>query len=35
VVCAVVGGILGWAILELVWRWNVLSRYRTRRAEAA
>jgi uncharacterized protein (DUF2062 family) len=35
VVCAVVGGILGWAILELVWRWNVLSRYRTRRAAAA
>jgi uncharacterized protein len=30
--CAIVGGILGWATLEVVWRYQVLSRYRTRHA---
>jgi uncharacterized protein (DUF2062 family) len=34
-VCAVAGGVLGWAALELVWRWNVSSRYRTRHAAHA
>lgn len=30
--CALVGGLLGWALLELVWRYHVLNRYRTRHA---
>ncbi len=30
VVCGAVAGVLGWLILELVWRWSVRSRYRTR-----
>lgn len=30
-VCSVGLGILGWLALEIVWRWNVTSRYRTRR----
>jgi uncharacterized protein (DUF2062 family) len=29
-VCAVVFGLLGWLVLELVWRWHVASRYRAR-----
>jgi uncharacterized protein len=33
--CAVVLGILGWACLELVWRWQVTSRYRTRHVATA
>lgn len=28
--CAVVSGLLGWLILELVWRWRVTMRYRAR-----
>lgn len=32
IACAVVCGILGWLTLELVWRWQVRSRYRTRHA---
>jgi uncharacterized protein (DUF2062 family) len=32
VVCAVVAGFLGWLVLELIWRWQVTSRYRTRHA---
>jgi uncharacterized protein len=31
-VCAVACGILGWLVLEVIWRWNVTSRYRTRHA---
>jgi uncharacterized protein (DUF2062 family) len=31
-VCAVAGGILGWAALEILWRYQVVSRYRTRHA---
>jgi uncharacterized protein (DUF2062 family) len=34
-VCAAVCGVLGWAAFELVWRWNVASRYRTRHAPHA
>jgi uncharacterized protein (DUF2062 family) len=34
-VCAVVLGFLGWATLELIWRWNVTSRYRTRHVATA
>jgi uncharacterized protein len=30
--CAVVGGIIGWLALEVIWRWHVLSRYRARRS---
>ncbi len=29
-VCGVVAGFVGWLVLELVWRWQVMSRYRTR-----
>ena len=32
--CALVGGVVGWALLELVWRWQVTSRYRTRHSPA-
>jgi len=32
IVCAVVFGVLGWMSLELLWRWQVTSRYRTRHA---
>jgi uncharacterized protein (DUF2062 family) len=28
--CAIVAGFTGWLALELVWRWQVTSRYRTR-----
>ena len=28
--CAVVGGLLGWLLLEGVWRWQVAARYRAR-----
>ena len=34
-VCAVVLGLLGWACLELIWRWHVTSRYRTRHLATA
>jgi uncharacterized protein (DUF2062 family) len=30
VACAIVAGLLGWAGLELLWRWRVRNRYRTR-----
>jgi uncharacterized protein len=33
--CALILGLLGWACLELVWRWRVTSRYRARRFAAA
>jgi uncharacterized protein (DUF2062 family) len=29
--CGVVGGVLGYMSLELLWRWRVASKYRTRR----
>jgi uncharacterized protein (DUF2062 family) len=29
-VCGIVAGVLGWLVLEAIWRWQVLSRYRTR-----
>ena len=29
-VCAIVAGVLGWLCLELLWRWRVSVRYRTR-----
>lgn len=29
-VCALVAGVLGWAVLELLWRCQVISRYRAR-----
>ena len=33
--CALlVSGVLGWLALELVWRWQVTHRYRTRHAAA-
>jgi len=32
IVCGVVCGIVGWLTLELLWRWSVRSRYRTRHA---
>ena len=35
VACAVVLGVLGWAGLELLWRWRVTSRYRTRHLATA
>ncbi|MBW4051288.1 MAG: DUF2062 domain-containing protein, partial [Proteobacteria bacterium] len=35
VACAVVLGVLGWAGLELLWRWRVTSRYRTRHVATA
>lgn len=35
VACAVVAGVLGWLILEIVWRWRVTARYRARRHLAA
>jgi uncharacterized protein len=28
--CAVVAGLLGWLVLELIWRWRVTARYRAR-----
>jgi uncharacterized protein (DUF2062 family) len=34
-VCAVVCGVLGWLVLELIWRWQVASRYRARHAASA
>jgi uncharacterized protein (DUF2062 family) len=30
--CAVVFGLLGWLVLEIIWRWQVTSRYRARHA---
>jgi uncharacterized protein (DUF2062 family) len=30
VACAILAGLLGWVGLELVWRWRVTNRYRTR-----
>ena len=32
IACALIAGVLGWLALELVWRWQVTSRYRTRHA---
>jgi hypothetical protein len=32
VACALVAGVFGWLALELVWRWQVTSRYRARHA---
>lgn len=29
-ICGVVSGVLGWMMLELVWRWRVAARYRSR-----
>jgi hypothetical protein len=34
-VCSAAFGVIGWLALELVWRWNVASRYRTRHATPA
>ncbi|HZO21092.1 MAG TPA: DUF2062 domain-containing protein [Steroidobacteraceae bacterium] len=33
-VCGVVAGVLGWMILELVWRWRVSVRYRSRHEDS-
>jgi hypothetical protein len=33
--CALVLGLLGWACLELLWRWRVTSRYRARHVATA
>jgi uncharacterized protein len=33
--CALVAGVLGWVSLELLWRWQVASRYRTRHTATA
>jgi len=33
--CAIVTGLLGWLILEIVWRWRVTARYRTRHEVSA
>ncbi|MEZ5499246.1 MAG: DUF2062 domain-containing protein [Steroidobacteraceae bacterium] len=30
-VCALTGAVLSWLILELLWRWRTIRRYRTRR----
>ncbi len=30
VACAIVVGLVGWLSLELIWRWRVTARYRTR-----
>jgi uncharacterized protein (DUF2062 family) len=35
IACAVVSGVLGWIALEVLWRWQVRSRYRTRHARHA
>jgi len=35
IVCALVTGLLGWLSLELLWRWRVTSRYRSRHAALA
>jgi uncharacterized protein len=35
IVCALFAGLLGWLSLEVVWRWNVASRYRARHAASA
>lgn len=32
IACAVLFGVLGWLSLEMLWRWQVRSRYRTRHA---
>jgi uncharacterized protein len=32
--CALVAGVLGWAALELIWRWSVAVRYRARRSRS-
>jgi uncharacterized protein len=34
-VCAILAGLLGWLGLELLWRWRVTNRYRTRRVATA
>ena len=33
-VCAIVFGVTGWLTLELIWRWQVTSRYRSRHTAA-
>ena len=33
-VCALVCGVLGWLSLEILWRWHVASRYRSRHTAA-
>lgn len=33
--CATVLGVLGWGCLELIWRWRVTSRYRSRHVATA
>jgi len=30
-ICSAVAGLVGWITLELIWRWSVRKRYRTRR----
>ncbi len=35
IACAALAGVLGWLSLELIWRWQVTSRYRARRATQA
>ena len=32
IACALISGVLGWLLLETVWRWQVTTRYRTRHA---
>jgi uncharacterized protein (DUF2062 family) len=32
--CALVFGLLGWGLLELLWRWRVIKKYRARRGAA-
>ncbi|MBS0377641.1 MAG: DUF2062 domain-containing protein [Proteobacteria bacterium] len=34
-VCGVVSGVVGWLLLEGIWRWQVVSRYRARRTQPA
>jgi uncharacterized protein len=34
-VCGVAGGLIGWLGLELLWRWRVTNRYRTRHLASA
>jgi uncharacterized protein (DUF2062 family) len=35
IVCATFSGLIGWLSLEVVWRWNVASRYRARHTASA
>ena len=34
VICSMVAGVTGWVVLELIWRWQVRYRYRTRHASS-